>query len=390
MTPFFSYNLTPSIKFGRGLTSTLGEEILSIGGEKRVQIIADPGVIAAGIAERAAGSLKKNGFDVGLFSDLEREASTDCIERAAEIIRTARPSTVIGLGGGSALDVAKLAAVLSSDHHEAEYYALMAHPLPKRTPKLVMVPTTAGTGAEVTRTAVFSHTDNRKVWAWGNELAADLVCLDPELTLTLSKFFTATTGLDAMVHAIEACTVKNSHLLVRALGLQAIRLGIQNLSRSIDRPSDLEARGKLLIASTLAGMAIDAAGTGIAHAIAHALGTVAGIHHGRAAALALDVVFLKNVEAAVDIHSEIALALGVAHQNAPQGELAKMGAQAFGNLIRRNGIDISLKGDGLTMDDLDRIVAAVLSPENLPMQENNCYRVDEAGIREFARLLLSQ
>jgi len=389
MTPSFTYNFTPSIEFGCGLASKVGKEFLSIGGEKRVQIISDPGVIAAGLADAVMDSLKRNGFDVDLFGDVNGEASTGCIERAAKLIRTAKPSAVIGLGGGSALDVAKLATVLSADDHGAEYYALMAHTLPQRSAKLIMLPTTAGTGAEVTRTAVFTNSDNRKVWAWGSELAADLVILDPELTLTLPKFLTAATGLDAMVHAIEACTVKNSHLLVQTFGLHAISLGVQNLKRSIDRPGDLDARGKLLMASTLAGMAIDAAGTGIAHAIAHALGTVAGIHHGRAAALALDVVFLKNAGAAADIHSQIALAMGVEHHKAPREVLAKMGAQAFGDFIRQSGIEISLKGDGLSADDLDRVVAAVLSPENAPMRENNCYLASEADIREFARRLLS-
>ena len=358
--------------------------------EKRVLIISDRGVVAAGLADPIMDSLKRNGFVVDLFSGLNAEASAVCIDEAANLIRTAKPPAVIGLGGGSALDVAKLATVLSTGDHGAEYYALMTQTLPHRTTKLIMLPTTAGSGAEVTRTAVFTNSDNRKVWAWGNELAADLVILDPELTLTLPKYLTAETGLDAMVHAIEACTVKGSNLLLQALGLHAIRLGVQNLKKSIDRPGDLDARGKLLLASTLAGMAIDNAGTGIAHAIGHALGTVAGIHHGRAAALALDVVFLKNTDAAVDIHSEVALALGVHHHKAPGEMLAKMGVQAFSDFVRQSGIEISLKGDGLSTDDLDRVVAAIRSKENIPMCDNNCYLASEADIREFARQLLSQ
>ena len=390
MTPSFTYNLTPSIKFGCGLASKIGKEILSICAEKRVQIISDPGVIAAGLADAVMNSLKRNGFVVDLFGDLNGEASTGCIERAAALIRTSKPAAVIGVGGGSALDVAKLATVLSAGDHGAQYYALMTHMLPHRSTKLIMLPTTAGTGAEVTRTAVFTSSDNRKVWAWGNELAADLVILDPELTLTLPKSLTAATGLDTMVHAIEACTVKNSHLLVQAFGLHAIRLGVQNLKKSIDRPGDLDARGKLLMASTLAGMAIDASGTGIAHAIGHALGTVAGVHHGRAVALALDVVFLKNAEAAADIHSQIAMAMGVQHHKSPREGLAKMGAQAFSDFIRQSGIQISLKGDGLALEDLDRVVETIHSPENTPMRENNCYLASEADIREFARQLLSR
>ena len=390
MIPTFRYHLTPSIKFGCSLASKIGEELISICTEKRVLIISDSGVIAAGLADGVTASLKKNGFGVDLFNDFRGEASAEPIDAAAEMIRTARHAAVIGLGGGSALDVAKLAAVLSAGDHGAAYYALMNHPLPQRTVKLIMLPTTAGTGSEVTRTAVFTNSDNRKVWAWGTELAADLVILDPELTLTLPLSLTAATGLDAMVHAIEACTVKSSHPLVQAFGLHSIRLGIQNLKKSIDRPGDLNARGKLLMASTLAGMAIDAAGTGIAHAIGHALGTVAGIHHGRAAALALNVVFLKNAEAAPDIHSEIALALGVKADNAPIEKHAKMGAQVFSDFVRRTGIEISLKQDGLTRNDLNRLVDAIHSNENTPMLDNNCYTASEADIRDFARQLLSR
>jgi alcohol dehydrogenase class IV len=389
MIPTFSYHLTPSIKFGRSLASKIGEELIAVGAAKRVLIISDPGVIAAGLADGVTASLKKNGFDFDLFNDFRGEASTGPIDAATEFIRTARPAAVIGLGGGSVLDVAKLAAALSAGDHGAEYYALMNHPLPQRTVKLIMLPTTAGTGSEVTRTAVFTNSDNRKVWAWGNELAADFVMLDPELTLTLPKALTAATGLDAMVHAIEACTVKSSHPLVRALGLHAIRLGVQNLNNCIDRPEDLDTRGKLLMASTLAGMAIDAAGTGIAHAIGHALRTVAGIQHGRAAALALDVVFFKNAEAAPDIHSQIALALGVQAVNAPVEKHAKMGAQTYSNFIRHTGIEMSLKPDGLTRNDLNRLVDAIRSNENTPMRENNCYCASEADIRDFARQLLS-
>ena len=164
----FSYHLTPSIKFGCSLASKIGEELISVCAEKRVLIISDSGVSAAGLADAVMASLKRNGFAVDLFNDLRGESSAGPIDAAAEMIRTTHPIAVIGLGGGSALDVAKLATVISADDHGADYYALMDHPLPRRTAKLIMLPTTAGTGAEVTRTAVFNNADNRKVWAWGD------------------------------------------------------------------------------------------------------------------------------------------------------------------------------------------------------------------------------
>lgn len=390
MIPPFTYNLTPSIKFGCGLASKIGKEMASRCDPKRVVMISDPGVVAAGLTERAMASLKKNGFDVDLFSDFTGEASVQPIATATDLIRAVQPSAVIGLGGGSALDVAKLATVLASANQGPEYYALTANPLPSKATNIVMLPTTAGTGAEVTRMAVFTNSQNQKVWAWGHELAADLVILDPELTLSLPDALTAATALDAMVHAIEACIVKKSHPLVQSFALHAIRLGVQHLEKAIEHPNDLDARGKLLIASTLAGMALDGAGAGLAHSIGHALGTIAGIHHGRAVALALDVIFEKNVTTAVDAHAEIATALGVQPRTEPPEVLAKMGAQAFADFIRRTGIDISLKPDGLCEDDLERLVDVIHSPENKPMSANNCYTASEEDIRFFARQLLSR
>ncbi len=390
MIPSFTYNLTPSIKFGCGLAAKIGKELESQCDGKRVVMISDPGVVGTGLTEGAVTSLKKNGFGVDLFSDLTGEASAKSVGTAADLIRTIKPSAVIGLGGGSALDVAKLATVLASANQKAEYYALTANPLPPKATNIVLLPTTAGTGAEVTRTAVFTNSANQKVWAWGHELAADLVILDPELTLSLPESLTAATGLDAMVHAIEACIVKKSHPLVHSFALHAIRLGVQNLEKAIAQPEDLDTRGKLLIASTLAGMALDGAGAGLAHSIGHALGTIAGIHHGRAVALALDVVFPKNATTAIEAHVEIAAALGVQPRTEPPEVLAKMGAQAYGDFIRRTGIAMSLKQDGLCEDDLERLVDVIYSSENTPMRDNNCYSASEEDIRKFARRLLAR
>lgn len=390
MTEAFIYSLAPTIKFGPGLAARIGGELSPICAARHVLVISDPGVIAAGLADAAMGSLQKSGVAVDLFNDLKGETSAASIDRAAEMVRTCQPSAVIGLGGGSALDVAKMAAVVAADDHRTEAYALMRQPLPPRKAKLVMLPTTAGTGAEVTRTAVFTNRQGHKVWAWGNALAADLVILDPALTVSLPHSLTAATGLDAMVHAIEACTVKSSHPFVQATGLHAVRLIFQNLTRILDQPRDLIARANLLMASTLAGLAIDGAGSGLAHSIGHALGTIAGIHHGRAVALALDVIFPKNATAAIDIHVQIAAALGVHADRTAAAQSAKMGAQAFGNFIRRTGIELSLKPDGLTRKDLNRLVDAIYSTENTPMRENNCYAAGEKDIRDFAQRLLSR
>lgn len=390
MLSSFRYQLTSSIKFGIGRISAIGEELDSLCHGKKVVLISDPGVAAAGIADRVMVALKNSGYRIALFNDFDGRAAVHSIDRAAELIRIDRPSVVVGLGGGSALDVAKLATVVAGGDQGAEDYALMANALPPRMSKMVMIPTTAGTGAEVTRTAVFSNTEDRNVWAWGDELASDLVILDPELTVTLPKPLTAATGLDAMVHAIEACTNKLSNPLVRSFGLHAIRLIVENLANAIENPQNLNVRTNLIIAATLAGMAIDAVGTGIAHGIGHALSTIARIHHGRAVALALEAVYSKNAAAAVGIHARIAQAFGFPHYNDRPEILAIKGARFFSDFITRVGIEMSLRQDGLSENDVDRLVDAVLSKENKPICENNCYAPDDADIRKFALRLLSR
>ncbi len=390
MSSVFTHSLRPSIKYGCGLASRIAEELLIICAAKKVLIISDPGVIAAGLVDPVVASLKKHRMTIDIFSEINGEICVAAIDKAAERIRNVRPAAIIGLGGGSALDAAKLAVVSSAAQHSAETYALMQQPLPQKKAQLIMLPTTAGTGSEVTRTAVFNDSHNHKVWAWGDELAADLVILDPQLTFTLSNELTAATGLDAMVHAIEACTAKRSHPFAQATGLHAIRLISQNLVKAINRPQDLNVRGNLLMAATLAGIALDGAGAGLAHSIGHALGTIAGIHHGRAVALALDVIYPNNATTAVDIHAEIATVLGVQPDKASIQETAHMGARAFSDFIRRVGIDLSLKPDGLKHIDCSHLVDVIYSNENTLMRENNCYMASEADINDFAQQLLSR
>ena len=390
MLPSFTYESAVSIVSGIGRALKIGEELPSFCAGTKTFIITDPGIVEIGLVEKVVKALKRDEYVVDLFYNVKSDPTAGSIDTAADKIRSASPSIVIGLGGGSAIDVAKLSTVLASGQHGAEHYTLMAHPLPDRKTKMIMLPTTAGTGAEVSRTAVFSDANHRKVWVWGNELRPDRVILDPELTVTLPAHLTTATGLDAMVHAIEACTNRSSHPFVQALGLHAIRLVIQNLEKAVEIPHDLVVRGRLLMASTMAGMAIDGAGTGIAHAIGQALGTIAGVHHGRAVALAQDVVFARNVQTAVDIHVDIARALRVEDKGEPSKELALKGAKAFHDFVIRTGIQPSLRQDGLSEKDLDRLVDVILSEENKPMCDNNCYRASQEDIREFALVLLTR
>jgi alcohol dehydrogenase class IV len=350
-----------------------------VGPGSPVLLVSDPGIAAVGLTARASQVLRDGGHAVAVFTDVRSDPVADSVDAAAALAREfGHPCCIVGLGGGSALDVAKLAAAVAVADHSAEHYALAIHPLPDRPLPKILIPTTAGTGSEVTRTAVFTAADGRKVWAWGGALTADLALLDPALTLSLPPTLTAATGLDALVHAIEACTARRRTPRMDEVCHEAIRLIARHLPRAVARPDDLEARRHLLIASTLAGIGIDACGTGVAHALGHALGALAHVHHGRTVALSLAAAMAWNAEAAPEAYAAVAAALGAA----PDPHAA---APAFAALLAAVGLDRNLSIPGLTPEAL---AEATMAPENAPMRDNNPRAVTAQDAHRLAATLL--
>ncbi|OLS38244.1 hypothetical protein BTR22_07065 [Alkalihalophilus pseudofirmus] len=386
-----SFDFNPKTKIAYGLDRMLeiGKDVKEISESTKVVVVTDPGVIKVGIADQVLNALETGGIETRLFSNVQSDPQASSIDEAAEMIRSFDAKCVIGIGGGSAMDVAKMAALVAGDKHPAMHYALMKNPFAKKKIKTIMLPTTSGTGAEVTSTVVFSDENKRKVWGWAADMVPDLAILEPRFTVALPTFLTAATTLDALVHAIEACTGKRTNLFIQALSLQAIRLIGQNFEKAIQTPEDLEARGKLAFAATLAGMAIEQGGTGIAHCIGHALGTLGRIHHGRAVSIALKATYDWNVEESVSIHAEIARALGVREDGLSDLELARAGGVEFSRLIHLSGLNVNLQDDELSIADVDRFIEIILSPENTPMRLNNCRlaTVDEIGL--FASNILN-
>ncbi len=377
----FSFLGINAVSFGIDRVEQLADDIAELDREaSRIVVISDAGVAKAGILDRVRSVLERPGYDVTVFSELAGEPYAATIDKAAQLLRGLDHPFVVGIGGGSALDVAKLAAVIAKDDMPAEAYALCACPLPQPGLKRILIPTTAGTGSEVTRTAVFTTGKGNKVWAWGHELLPDLVLLDPCLTTSLPAHITAATGLDAVVHAIEACTCQSRNPMSDALGLHAIRFAKQHLTTAIEKPNDIEARSGMLIASTLAGGAFGQTGTAGAHAIGHALATVAGIPHGRAVTIGMDVLLAWNAEASPEAHAAVAEALGC-------DKKAEQCAPAFRDLIDQAGLDRSLADRGIDPETLAR---AMLSPENLPMLENNIRPILKNDVLELARRILTR
>lgn len=384
----FDFVPRTQIAYGVNRVQLIAQDVRELSGGRKVVLVTDPGVVSAGIADVVSQELQQGGIEVRLFSNVKSDPTSASIDEAADCIRSFGAKCVIGLGGGSAMDVSKMSALVAEDDKPAEHYALMANPFRSRTIRLIAIPTTSGTGAEVTSTVVFTNSAGRKVWGWDRQLAPDLAILEPGFTVKLPKHLTAATTLDALVHAIEACTGKDANPFVRAVGLQAIRLVAANLERVIQNPEDLEGRGHLAMAATLAGMAIENAGTGIAHSIGHALGTIGGIHHGRAVALALDAAYTWNVEAAVAAHVEVAQAMGISAEGKTEMELALAGGEKFSRMIDASGLKRSLREDGLSLADLNRLVETTLSKENEPMLNRNCRTAAREDLRRISEYIL--
>ncbi len=292
-----SYQFTPSplLLVGPGSLSTLPDQVVRLG-TPCVLLVSDQGMAAAGWVANVQAILARQST-VALFLAPPGEPTVATVNAAAEAARALlqkQRCTVVGLGGGTALDIAKLTAAVAVAERPMDDYMMCAAPFSGRLPA-IMVPSTSGTGAEVTRTCVLTDAHGRKSWAWGDELRPDLALLDPALSVTLPPTLTATTGLDALVHAVEAATSQRSNAIAQSYALQAVRLIRGALPAAVAAPDNLSARLQMQEAACLAGLAIDQSGTGLAHNIGHALGTVAHLPHAVAVALAMQATLAWSI-----------------------------------------------------------------------------------------------
>ena len=233
----FTLSHLPEIIFGPGRIADLAGKAEHLAGKgAAVLVVADPMLTTLGITGRALEILKKAGLEAHAFDGLKGEPKVADIDGAAALARTMRAKTVVGLGGGSALDTAKLVAACAASGLSAQSYQLCETPMPKNSLPIIAVPTTAGTGSEVTRVSVFANVDKVKVWAWGEELKPNVAILDPELTVGVPAHVTAATGLDALVHAIEAATNKHRTDGNDLYALNAISLIIRKSGTGHQKP----------------------------------------------------------------------------------------------------------------------------------------------------------
>jgi len=310
----------PEFVFGQGALSLVGRQTAGLG-VRRALVVVDPGLFAFAWPDKVRESLEQAGVDVRIFSAFSSNPRDTEVMAGVGIFVEQACDALVALGGGSAMDCAKAIGIASANRlHILKFEGV--DNVPRPGPPLVCVPTTAGTGAEVSQFAAITDAARKhKVSIASKTLIPDAALIDPEVTTSLPSDITAQSGLDALTHAMEA-SVSNAHgPLTDLLAEEAIRLIHRHLLRAVEAPLDLEARGGMLLASLYAGMAFSNAILGAVHAMAHSLGGMLDLPHGQCNAILLDHVVAYNYEAAAERYDHIGRLLGAAiDAQAPEAE----------------------------------------------------------------------
>ncbi len=349
---------------GIGALNNLEMELKNLN-VKKVLIVSDPGIVKAGVIEPILKILEKGSISYEIFSEVELEPSTDNVEQASVILNKKKFDALIGIGGGSSLDVTKGASILATNGGCIEDYMgieLVSKPgLPT-----ILIPTTAGTGSEVTINAIYAiKRENIKKGLVSRFLKASVAIVDPELALSCPPKITAATGMDALVHAIESYTAVKSTIHTDIYAIKAIKLIGNSLRKAVSQGSDLCARNEMAWGSFFAGVSLANAGVGAVHALAYPLGGRFHISHGISNALLFPHVLNFNIIGEIRKFKEIAIAFGEPVAEKSHREAALSVIQIVSVLSRDIGIPQQLSEFGVTEKDISELTEGAIGQTRL-------------------------
>jgi alcohol dehydrogenase len=368
------FSTTPRIVLRPGAVADL-PAILRDAQARHALLVTDPGLVKAGLIEPAVAALQAAGIAVTVYDQVQADPPVRIVVAAADAARQAFVDAVIGFGGGSAMDTAKLVAYLVRSPCDLETIYGVDLAQGARLP-LILVPTTAGTGSEVTPISIVTTDSDEKRGVVSRRLLPDVALLDPDTTLGLPAGVTAATGIDAMVHAIEAYTSRHKkNPISDVLARQALALLSKNLPIVLEHPGDRAARGEMLLGSCLAGMAFANAPVAAVHALAYPLGGRYHVSHGLSNSLMLVPVLNFNASAAAPLYGELAASVG-----ATAGSADAFVARIT-DLVVGSGVPRRLRDVGVTQDSLDMLADDAMRQTRLLV--NNPVEVTLADARRL-------
>jgi alcohol dehydrogenase class IV len=370
LTEIATFQVPTHLHFGPGAVANIAEVCAALKTD-RLLVVTDPGLVNCGIAPRVVDLLTEAGIESAVFDTVEPNPSIETVEQALALFQKADSGGIVAVGGGSPMDVAKAVGVLARNSGPFSSYVgigKVENPLPVT----LALPTTVGTGSEVTNFAVITDQAQRKKVVIGSPLLAPKYAfLDPELVLTLPPSLVASTGMDALTHAIESVISVFATPFTDGVALEAIRLIAANLTLAV-RSAELESRANLLYASTMAGIAFSYARTGLVHGMAHPLSSYYGVQHGLANAILLPYVLAFNAPACGGGLTRIAVAMG---ETAMPGSAV----EAIRRLGTEVGIPAHLREVGVTEEFIPQMAqdafesgnAQVVNPRKPSLSEVN-------------------
>lgn len=359
------FSFPTMISFGPGAIAKLPENLSETGTTKPL-IVTDPGLAKTDVFQTVTSVLKGSSVPFEVFSEVHPNPLDEDIAKALEIYRKGSCDGIIGLGGGSALDAAKVVSVLAVNPGSVNDYDCgtggnqnIKGPLPA----VIAVPTTAGTGSEVGRCSVITSTAlGRKFMVCNPLMMPKIAVLDPELTVGLPAFLTAATGMDAFTHCVESLTAPIFHPMCDAVAVKGIELVATYLEKAVKEPTDMDARGYMQLAAMMGAVAFQK-DLGAAHSLSHALSAVCHLHHGLANAICLVPVMRFNKSVCAGDYAKVANCFGIDTTGMDVDTAAEKGIQAVADLIARIGLPASLKEAGVKETSLDELTEkAFLDP----------------------------
>jgi alcohol dehydrogenase len=361
----FIFSAVSDVLLGPGTSNQLGDMANGMG-IKRALIVTDPGIIQFGLLDGAADNLKQNNIESHVYSDVVADPPESVVMDAVRIAQEFGCDGVIGFGGGSSMDVAKLLAVLIKGEQALTDIYGVDQITGGRLP-LIQVPTTAGTGSEATMVSIITTGETTKAGVVSRTLLADKIILDASLTIGLPPVVTAATGIDAMVHAIEAFTTKSrKNPLSDMLACEALRLLAGNIETAVKQGDNLEARSAMLLGAMLAGQAFANAPVAAVHALAYPLGGNYHISHGLSNSLVLAHVLRFNASHASDLYAQLA-AIILSDQQLPDDPIAttELLADHFLMLADDLGLQTTLKQMNIDEADLPMLAGQAMQQQRL-------------------------